>query len=153
MKGMFKPYHPEKYAGNPLNIVYRSQWELKMMMTFDHDPNIIGWASEEKAIPYRSPLDNRIHRYYPDFILKERLTNGKTCIKIIEVKPFDQTLPPKQPSTKGGSKPRRTKRFIKEVEAYAVNMSKWASARKYCEQIGAQFVILTENEIFGRTHK
>jgi len=153
MKGVFKCAHPEKYAGNHLNIIYRSGWEFKLMFQLDHDPNIILWASEEKAIGYISPLDNKIHRYFPDFIVKERLTNGKTCTKIIEVKPFKETLPPKQPSVKKGSKPSRTKRFIKEVETYAVNQAKWASARKYCEKIGAQFVILTENELFGRIKK
>ena len=150
MKGLFKCAHPVKYLGNPTNIVYRSGWELKLMMQLDHDSNVISWGSEEIFIPYRSPLDKRLHRYFPDFLVKERLTNGGICTKIIEVKPYDQTLPPKQPSIKAGTKSNKNKRFIKECMTYAVNDAKWKSAKKYCDHHGYQFVILTENELFGK---
>jgi hypothetical protein len=76
-KGFFKPKNPDKYMGNPTNIIYRSSWELKLMIRLDEDPSIISWGSEEVVIPYRSPIDNRIHRYFVDFIVNKINRNGK----------------------------------------------------------------------------
>ena len=67
LQGKFRCNNPEKYAGNCTNINFRSSWEFKIMRHLDNDTNIIEWSSEEIIIPYRSPLDNKIHRYYPDF--------------------------------------------------------------------------------------
>jgi len=77
--GLFKPKNPQKYVGDPTNIVYRSSWECKVMSWLDRNPSIISWASEELIIPYKSPVDNRFHRYFPDFYIKSEN-------KIIEVK-------------------------------------------------------------------
>ena len=68
-KGYFKPKNPKKYKGDPTNIIYRSSWECKLMIRLDEDPNVISWGSEEIIIPYRSPIDNKIHRYFVDFIV------------------------------------------------------------------------------------
>ena len=62
-KGKYKPRFPKKYKGNPTNIIYRSSWELKFMRYCDSNQNILEWGSEEFCLPYKSPLDNRIHRY------------------------------------------------------------------------------------------
>ena len=70
--GLYKPLHPKKYRGNPSRIVYRSLWEKKYMKYCDHTASILEWGSEEIIIPYRSPIDNRVHRYYPDFYIKVR---------------------------------------------------------------------------------
>jgi len=37
------------------------------MVYCDKNENILEWGSEEIALPYRSPIDNRVHKYYPDF--------------------------------------------------------------------------------------
>ena len=66
-KGFFKPKNPKKHKGDCTNIIYRSSYELKMMMYLDEHPNVLLWGSEEYIIPYRSPLDNKIHRYFVDF--------------------------------------------------------------------------------------
>ena len=66
-QGRFKPKNSAKYVGDPTNIIYRSSYELKFMKWCDINDNITEWGSEEVAIPYRSPIDNRIHRYFPDF--------------------------------------------------------------------------------------
>ena len=76
-KGKFQPSYPKKYKGNPTNIIYRSLWERKFMVYCDLNENIIEWGSEELALPYRSPVDNRIHRYFPDFYIKVKETSGK----------------------------------------------------------------------------
>ena len=68
-KGIYKPTHPKKY-GDPNKIVYRSNWERKFMVYCDRNDDIIYWASEELAIPYFSPIDKKVHRYFPDFIIK-----------------------------------------------------------------------------------
>ena len=69
-KGIYKPTHPKKYAGDPNRIVYRSLLERRMMVYLDKNDAVEFWASEEIPIIYRSPIDYRIHRYYPDFIFK-----------------------------------------------------------------------------------
>ena len=68
-RGKYYPSFPRKYKGDPTNIIYRSLWERKFMVYCDKNTNILEWASEEIAIPYRSPIDNRVHRYFPDFYM------------------------------------------------------------------------------------
>ena len=124
-KGKYYPSFPRKYKGDPTNIVYRSLWERKFMVYCDKNQNILEWASEEIAIPYRSPIDNRVHRYFPDFYMKVKETNGKIKNYVIEVKPAKQTIPPKKPK-------RQTKGYIREAYEYAKNQSKWKAATEYC---------------------
>ena len=76
-KGRFIPTKPNKYTGDVRNIIYRSLWELKFMKWCDRNVNILEWGSEEFFIPYKSPLDNRVHRYFPDFYMKVQESNGK----------------------------------------------------------------------------
>ena len=134
-KGRFKPKNVHKYKGNPTNIIYRSGYELKFMNWCDKNDDVLAWGSEEIVIPYRSPLDNRVHRYYPDFVLKIRDTTY-----LIEVKPFRFTQEPKIPK-------RRTKRFITEVKQWGVNLAKWESATEFCLDRGWEFKIITEKEL------
>ena len=141
LKGMFKPKYPEKYKGNSSRIVYRSSWELKCMEWFDRSPHILEWQSEEKAVAYRSPKDNGIHRYYPDFIIRYRNKEGNIVVRMIEVKPKHQTEPPKK-------KP-KTQKDLEEVLRYGINAAKWEAAKSYCKQRGWEFVILTEDHLFG----
>jgi trans-aconitate methyltransferase len=76
-KGYYKPSYPNKYKGDPNNIVYRSLWERKFMVYCDTNENILEWGSEEIVVPYKSPVDNRYHRYFPDFYIKYKDVNGK----------------------------------------------------------------------------
>ena len=68
-RGKYKPRCPYKYKGDPTRITYRSLWELKFMKYCDSNINILEWGSEEIALPYRSPIDNKVHRYFPDFYI------------------------------------------------------------------------------------
>lgn len=142
-KGIFSPRNPKKYAGDATNIIYRSRWELKLMDKLDRHPQVTKWASEEMVVPYISPVDNRRHRYFPDFVV-EMDVEGKKQIKMIEVKPLAQCKPPKPKMTKTG-KP--TRRMINEQKTYAVNQAKWHAAREYCAKHGWEFVIMTEREL------
>lgn len=138
-KGWFTPKNPKKYKGDPQNIVYRSSWELRAMKWFDEQPNIIWWSSEELFIPYRSPVDQQMHRYFPDFVVRVRQTNGKETTMILEVKPQKQTQMPVQK--------RQTKKFLQEVATYAINQEKWRAADLFCKEHGWQFKIITEKDL------
>ena len=117
-KGRFQPSNIEKYRGDHRNIIYRSLWERKFMVYCDRNENILEWGSEEIVIPYRSPLDGRIHRYFPDFYIKVRESNGSVKKYIIEVKPKKQCVEPKVQK-------KRTPTYIREVAEYAKNQAKW----------------------------
>lgn len=139
-KGKYQPSFPEKYKGNPTNIVYRSLWERKFMVYCDKNENVLEWGSEEIALPYRSPVDGRIHRYFPDFYIKVKESNGNIKKYLIEVKPKKQTVKPKTPK-------RQTKGYIREVYEYAKNMAKWESAKEFCKDRNWEFKVLTEDEL------
>jgi hypothetical protein len=111
------------------------------MDRFDKDPNVLWWNSEETIIPYRSPVDGRIHRYFVDFTARMKTTDGKTKTVLIEVKPSAQTKPP---VIKEGKKDRR---YIQEVMTWGVNEAKWKAATEYCKNRGFEFIILTEKEL------
>ena len=139
-KGRYSPSYPRKYKGNPSNIIYRSLWERKFMVYCDLNQNILEWGSEEIVIPYRSPIDNRVHRYFPDFYVKLKETTGKTKKYINEVKPKRQTKPPSRPK-------RQTKGYLREVYEYARNQAKWEAAVDYCKDRLYEFKIMTEDEL------
>jgi len=139
-KGKYRPNNPLKYKGDYRNIIYRSLWELKFMKYCDDNQNILEWGSEEFWLPYRSPLDNKVHRYFPDFYIKVRETTGKINKMVIEVKPKRQCIEPKRPKKK-------TRGYIYEVREYARNQAKWKAAKSYCLDRGYEFKILTENEL------
>jgi hypothetical protein len=139
-QGYFKPKNPSKYKGDPTNIVYRSSWELKLMMYLDNHSDVINWGSEEIIIPYRSPIDNKIHRYFPDFIVTKINKSGKKETVLIEVKPLSQTKPPK-------IQEKVTKKYITEVTNWGINEAKWKAADEYCKDRGWAFHIFTEKEL------
>ena len=139
-KGKYKPSFPEKYSGDPTNIIYRSLWERKFCVYCDLNENILSWSSEEKCIPYRSPIDGKIHRYFPDFLIKVKESNGSIKKYMIEIKPKKQTVPPIKPQ-------RQTKKYISEVYEYAKNQSKWEAAKDWCADRGYEFKVITETEL------
>jgi len=139
-RGKYYPSFPKKYKGDPTNIIYRSLWERKFMVYCDKNEKILEWGSEEIAIPYRSPIDNRVHRYFPDFYMKVKETNGKIKNYVIEVKPAKQTKPPAKPK-------RQTKGYIREAYEYARNQAKWKMAKEYCADRQWEFKVVTEKEL------
>ena len=139
--GKYFPRHPKKYKGNPTNIVYRSSWEKKFMNWCDLTESVSEWQSEEFFIPYRSPIDGRVHRYFPDFFVKYKDNNGKKRVLVIEVKPKKET---KMPTT---NPKRRTKTWAYSVRTYAVNQAKWKAAKEFCKDNNYEFKIMTEHEL------
>jgi hypothetical protein len=140
IKSRYYPEYPNKYKGNPNNIICRSSWERKFCRWCDLNENVLEWGSEEFWIPYKSPVDNRVHRYFPDFIIKVREKTGELKTYVIEVKPKRQTVPPKQ-------KARVTKSYINEVKTYAVNQAKWKAADEFCKDRLIEFKVITEDEL------
>lgn len=142
-QGLFHPKNPKKYMGDSTNIVYRSGWEKRVMQYLDENINVIRWASEEIIIPYISPIDNRPHRYYPDFYVEATAKDGTTKKMLLEVKPKAQSVPPKPQN-------RKTKRYLSEVMTYGINQAKWTAAKDFCIDKGWEFKVITESELFNK---
>jgi hypothetical protein len=145
-QGRFRPKNPKKYMGDPTNIIYRSGWEFKLMRYLDIHPKVLQWGSEELIIPYRSPIDNRIHRYFPDFIVKQINKDGRKETILIEVKPKAQTIPPdiSKARTKSG---RQSPKYINEVKTWGINQAKWEAAEEFCKDRGWKFQIMHEDHL------
>lgn len=140
-KGRFIPKNPKKYVGrNSKNIIHRSFWELKFMRYLDNNPNILEWSSECVIIPYVSPIDKKIHSYYPDFYVKKQKRDGTIIKEIIEIKPNRQT---KRPEKKNKSK----KTYLTEHATFLVNSAKWRYAKEFCNKHNMEFTIITEIEL------
>ena len=135
-KGLFKPTQPKKYVGNTSQIVYRSLLERKFMRYCDLNDDIIYWASEELPIRYFNPLDKKYHRYFPDFVVKT-VKNEKY---MVEIKPSRQVDKPKTPK-------RKTRSYMIESFNYIKNQAKWQAARKYCDDKGMSFKLITEKDL------
>ncbi len=113
------------------------------MVYCDNNSKIIEWGSEEIIIPYKSPLDQKTHRYFPDFYVKYINKDKKVVREIIEVKPKKHLSPPKQPK-------RKTKRYLNEVATYIKNQAKFKAAEEYCKDRRYSFRILTEDQLLPK---
>ena len=149
-KGFFKPKNPAKYKGDPTKIIYRSWWERNVFSWLDKHQDVIWWQSEEVIVPYRSPIDGRIHRYFPDVVVhKYNPADGTKKTIMIEIKPSSQCVPP-DPKRKNATKTGRvSRRYLNEVKTWGINEAKWKAARSYCADRGWEFVIMTEKHIPG----
>ena len=140
-KGRFKIKNPKKYKGNPTNIIYRSLMELRFMKWCDTSEKIFTWNSEEVIIPYISPIDNKRHRYFPDFLIQTE--KGWT---LIEVKPQVQTKPPKKLIMENLTL-KKKRRYVNAVQTWLVNEAKWKAAEQICKKKGWKFQIMTEKQL------
>lgn len=138
-QGRFKPNNPQKYDGDPTNIIYRSSLELRFMQHLDSSPGVLKWQSEEFFIPYFDPSTNRPRRYFVDFLVVVK-HGESTLTQLIEIKPANQCNPPKIPAKK-------TRRFVNEVLTYGTNQAKWKAATDYCLDRGWKFKVITEKDL------
>lgn len=141
-QGYYTPRNPEKYVGDPTKIRYMSSWELQFDRFLDGNPNILRWSSECVAIPYVKPTDGKIHRYYPDYWIEYINKDGEVIQELIEIKPKSQA---------GGKSVGRMTLY--EKAQYAINLAKWESCKRFCDQRGIVFRILTEEELFKQGKK
>jgi hypothetical protein len=135
-RGKFRPNNISKYRGDASSITYRSLWERQAFRWLDENPDVLEWNSEEIVIPYRCKTDGKRHRYFIDLYVKFK--TGQ--VFLIEIKPEKQTREPKKPK-------RQSQKYLREVMTYAKNISKWETARKYCEERGWLFEIWTEKSL------
>lgn len=140
LQGKFIPKHIEKYVGNVNDITYRSSWEKRLMLWLDNNENVLQWNSEETVLPYKSPIDGELHRYYLDFTAKIKTKHGIRKF-LIEVKPYQQTIKPVKTPRKHLST------LLNEEKTYLVNQAKWKVAQQYAKKLGAEFIVLTEKEL------
>lgn len=137
-QGKYTPVNPHKYVGDIEKIRYMSSYELETHKFFDGNERVLRWSSEELAIPYLKPTDNRVHMYYPDYWVEYVNKDGIIMQEVIEVKPASQTKVPRK----------NHKHVLYEQLTYAVNVAKWQACQHWCEQRGIKFRIITENSIF-----
>jgi hypothetical protein len=133
-KTKYKPENKQKYVGDVDNIVCRSLWERSVCKFLDQNQNILKWSSEEIQIPYLNPFDNKIHNYYPDFLVQFKEGTSLKCW-LIEIKPKKQTYLKENASKK-------------EKITWGINQAKWNAAKNYCDKNNFEFKILTEKELF-----
>lgn len=133
--GRFNVLNESKYRGDANKVTYRSQWEYVAMRFLESNKNIAWWNSEESIIQYLSPVDGKMHRYFVDLTFEN--LNGDRVL--VEIKPFNQTQPPKQQ--------RKTQKYLKSVKTYLINQAKWKAAERVCKKRGWKFRIWTENEL------
>jgi hypothetical protein len=144
-KGFPKPtiysvVNKEKYIGDVNNVIARSKLERRFMRIFDTRPDILQWSSEELAIPYIHPIDNKFHRYFPDFWLKLKNKNGVITECLVEIKPYSQTKKPK-------SQKIITESYKNTCLTWLVNQAKWKAAKEFAKKQGIDFILMTEKDL------
>ena len=113
----------------------------------DAHPSIIEWSSEELAVPYKSPVDRKMHRYFPDFIIKVRDKRSNIKTIMIEIKPASQTKVLSAKHYLSETHWKKKRRKMKEFLTYKTNHAKWESAKVFCNRHNWEFKILTEKEL------
>jgi hypothetical protein len=141
-QGFFQPKNPQKYVGKH-KPRYRSGWELTFMTFCDTNKNVIYWASESMAIPYRHPITGKPANYIPDFFVMYENKFGKKLAEVVEIKPKKQSLIESKAAN------------AKDRMVVAINHAKWAAAMAYCKSQGFSFRVITEDDLFynGRKRK
>ncbi len=137
------PSNPQKYVGDVNDIWIRSSWERKFALYCNNNPSVIAWTSEY-PIPYFSQVDQKMHRYFIDYFVRIRESDGKEKTLMIEVKPNCQTKPPIKPKI---NNKKAITRYLTECETYQVNSDKWNAARAFADKYGFQFLILDEFDL------
>ena len=138
-QGIFRPINKDKFIGE--FAIFRSSYERKFMLWADKNPNVLEWSSERIIIPYKSPLDGKIHRYFIDNYMA--IKEGNNIKKyLIEIKPFSQTQKPKPSNRKKQST------VLYENTQWVINQAKWEAAKKFAASRNAEFLLLTEKELF-----
>lgn len=144
LQGIYKVQNPHKYVGNPNQVVFRSSWEYKFYKKLDTDDRILKWNSERTIIPYQHPVKGTWHRYFVDATMQCRNAAGELKTYLVEIKPMKQTMPPKKPK-------RLTESYAKSVDTFLVNQAKWEAAREFAKKHNIEFVVITEEQLFGKT--
>jgi hypothetical protein len=139
-QGKYVPKNPQKYIGKNVPT-YRSGWELTFMSFCDTNDKIIYWASEVMKIPYRHPFTGKPTIYIPDFFVVYENKRGTKVAEVVEIKPKKQSIIESKVAS------------AKDRMVVAINHSKWAAAKAYCQSQGFVFRVITEDDIFYNGRK
>jgi hypothetical protein len=142
-QGYFTPKYPSKYLGKT-PIIYRSSWERKFMNMCDLREDVIAWSSEPVEIKYWSTMDNKERKYYPDFYMKVSRGDNQFEEFLVEIKPADQVKKPTPPK-KNSKKALDSYKFL--AEQFVKNRDKYKYAKKWANERGWRFIVLTENSL------
>ena len=134
-QGYYYPKNPQK-CGSKV-IIYRSSWEKDFAVICDMNPSVLYYASEPCSIPYISPLDGKVHQYFPDFVVQYIDVDGKEHVEMVEIKPAKQFY-------------MNLARTKKDKMTVLINQAKAAAATEMCRQNGMTFRVLTEHELYGK---
>ena len=137
--GIYRPINCQKFGA--VKCQYRSSWEHDFLRWADYNDKITKVLYEKIIVPYICKTDGKMHRYYVDCAIE--MKEGKETKKwLVEIKPFRQTIPPKE------SKKKKPVTIITEKLNWVKNQSKWDSAKKYCRKMGYRWCIITEKGIY-----
>lgn len=140
-QGRYEVQNKQKYVGTKTNVRYLSSYELEFFRWADRCPAVIQWSTETVIVPYYHPLKQRKARYIVDVYIKYQTKTGELKEELIEIKPILQCQRPKK-----GKK--STKTYEDQMAVWIVNEAKWMAAKKYAEERGWRFRLITENSIF-----
>jgi len=144
-QGYYVVKNPEKFLGNPQGVLYRSSWEFRFMFYLDMNPKIRKWNSEGLTIVWKD-MQNKSHRYYPDFYYEMIDPKDPNIVEkvIVEIKPMRETQKPVRPVNE-------TLKALRNYEygykMYMKNKLKWGAALEYCQKRGYKFVLITEEHL------
>ena len=133
-QGPYTVINRAKYVGRG-EPRYRSGWELSFMKFCDTNDNVLQWASESIAIPYRHPLTGKMTQYVPDFLITYRTKDNIVKAELIEIKPAGQSAITEKMNPR-------------DRAVVAINHCKWDAATKWARQNGLTFRVITENDMF-----
>lgn len=115
-------------------VIFRSSYEKKFIWWLEKSSKVKRWGSETLCIEYKLPNDDNVHHYWPDYLVE--MTDGS--IILVEVKPYNQTVPPD---------PFLNDRNSLAYRTYVKNYCKWKAADAFCRKNNLQFKIITEKTI------
>lgn len=142
VQGYYKVHNPEKYAGDPRVVIFRSSWERKFMILCDLTAQIVRWGSEPVKIKYISPIDHKEHIYNVDFFIEVVDNDGKRHKYIVEIKPSAQIS--REPVLEGRITEKKLMRHAELSKMYTINKAKQIAAIKWAQDRDMKYVVLTE---------
>lgn len=140
-QGYYLLENPEKYTGDASKIIYRSSYEYKFCRYCDLTTEVITWSSEPFSVKYYDPVNKKLREYFIDFYVR---TGKLGTIKdfLIEVKPKSKLI---KPVFEGKQTFKRLKSYNDNVAEYLINEAKIKAGHDYAEQMGYQFLVVTED--------
>lgn len=145
-QGYYTVHNIEKYVGDVSKVIYRSSWEKKMMTFCDMNERIVKWSSETIQVPYFNPVENATKTYNLDFYFQVRQDDGSVKNIIGEVKPAKKLEKPVLPNSRLTEK--RIEAHNYQMKEYVINVYKFQAAKKWAEDRGWEFMIITEHFLY-----